>query len=345
MLGQEGIKRLNQYVVGLAVEKRLADPAVVAADTTAQEAAIPHPGEIGLMAGFLKSVHAASTTMGHALKGFVHATVAQFRTATQKARAYRLFAKSKAARHQVVKQMADIVETINEQLGKELQAAAERKVTLRKTSLVAKRKLEQLHQTMSVLLPQIRFWLRTGTVASQKIISVHIPQLYSIVRGKIGKAVEFGLRWGITRLHGGYLLATVSQDRHELLDTRFVQKAVEDLIAVFGKAPREFTYDRGGYSTKNLRGLKALGVREVALAPRGRTPWPVGQEVRTRLVRERAQIEAGIATIKAARYGFNCPPARSEAMMGACGQRAILGFNTTKLVRELAARKGLALKG
>jgi hypothetical protein len=242
----------------------------VAADTTAQEAAIPHPGEIGLMAGFLKSVRAASTTMGHALKGFVQATAAQFRRATQKARAYRLFAKSKAARRQVVKQMADIVETINEQLGKELHAAAQRKVTLRKKSLVAKRKLEQLHQTMSVLLPQIRFWLRRGTVASQKIISVHIPQLYSIVRGKVGKAVEFGLRWGITRLRGGYLLATVSQDRHELLDNRFVQKAVEDLIGLFGKAPRAFAYDRGGYSTKNLRGLKALGVREVALAPRGR---------------------------------------------------------------------------
>ena len=91
--------------------------------------------------------------------------------------------------------------------------------------------------------------------------------------------------------------------------------------------------------------MKALGLREVALAPRGRTPWPVGQEARKRLLRERAQIEGGIATIKAARYGFNCPPARSEAMMGACGQRAVLGFNTTKLIRELAARKGLVLKG
>jgi hypothetical protein len=345
LMGQEGIKRLNQYVVGLAVEKKRGDSAVVAADTTAQEAAIPHPGEISLMAGYLKSVHAASTTIGHALKGFVHATAAQFRTATRGAREYRLFAKSKAARDRVLKHMADLVERINEQLGTQLQAVAQRKVTLHKKSLVAQRKLEQLHQTMRILLPQIRYWLRTGTVASQKIISIHIPQLYSIVRGKIGKAVEFGLRWGITRLRGGYLLATVAQDRHELLDNRFVRKAVEDLIAAFGKAPRAFAYDRGGYSTKNLRKLKALGVRQVALAPRGRTPWPVGQDARKRLVRERAQIEAGIATIKAARYGFNYPAARSEAMMGACGQRAVLGFNLTKLVRELAARKGLVLEG
>ena len=345
LMGEDGIKRLNQYVVGLAVEEKLADPAVVAADTTAQEAAIPHPGEISLMAGFLKSVRAASTTVGQALKGFVQATAAQFRTATQKAREYRLFAKSKAARGRVVKHMADLVEKINEQLGRELQAVSQKKVRLHKKSLVAKKKLEQLHQTMSKLLPQIRFWLRTGKVASQKIISLHIPQLYSIVRGKVGKAVEFGLRWGISRLRGGYLLATVSQNRHELLDAKFVQKAVEDLIALFGKAPRAFTYDRGGYSTKNLRKLKKLGVRQVALAPRGRTPWPVGQEARKLLLRERAKIEAGIATIKVARYGFNYPAARSEAMMGACGQRAVLGFNMAKLVRELAARKGLVLEG
>jgi len=47
-------------------------------------------------------------------------------------------------------------------------------------------------------------------VANGKIISLHIPQLYSIVRGKVGKAVEFGLSWGIRRLAGGYLLATLA---------------------------------------------------------------------------------------------------------------------------------------
>ena len=68
-------------------------------------------------------------------------------------------------------------------------------------------------------------------------------------------------------------------------------------------------------------------------------------EVRDRLVRERALVEAGIGTIKSPRYGFNRPAARSEVMMGACGQRAVLGFNTNKLVRELAGRKKMKLVG
>jgi hypothetical protein len=136
---------------------------------------------------------------------------------------------------------------------------------------VAKTKLVQLQETMSKLLPQIRYWIRTGYVASGKIISLHIPQLYSIVRGKVGKPVEFGLSWGITRLAGGYLLATLAQDRLELQDTRFAVRAVKDHIALFGKAPLAYAYDRGGYSTQNVSALKKLGVKEVGLAPRGRT--------------------------------------------------------------------------
>ena len=242
-------------------------------------------------------------------------------------------------------QMATIVEKLNKQLGAALQAAAVQQGKLRKRAIVAKAKLVQLQQTMSKLLPQIRYWLRSGSVASGKSISLHIPELYSIVRGKVGKTVEFGLSWGIARLRGGYLLATLGRDRRELLDSNFAVRAVRDHIALFGKPPRAYGYDRGGYSADNVATLKKLGVKEVGLAPRGRTSWAVSGPARDRLVRERALVEAGIGTIKSSRYGFNRPAARSAAMMGACGQRAVLGFNTTKLVRELAARKGIAVTG
>ena len=165
------------------------------------------------------------------------------------------------------------------------------------------------------------------------------------MRGKVGKSVEFGLSWGIRRLAGRYLIATLAQERRELQDTKFALRVVKDHIALFGKAPLAYAYDRGGYSVQNVSALKKLGVKDVGLAPRGRTQWSVSGSVRDRLVRERALVEAGIGTIKSSRYGFNRPSARSEGMMGACGQRAVLGFNTNKLVRELAGRKGMTLSG
>jgi hypothetical protein len=345
LLGEEGVRLINQYMVQLAVKHKLADPKTLVADTTAQEAAIPYPNEMGLMAGFLRSVAGAGRKVGHAVKSFVQQTASQFQTARQKAREYRLFAKTKESKDRVMTQMLTIVEKLNEHLGRALSAPAAQWGKLRKYAIVAKSKLTQLQETMSKLLPQIRYWIRTGYVASGKIISLHIPQLYSIVRGKVGKTVEFGLNWGIRRLAGGYLLATLAQDRRELQDTKFALRAVKDHIALFGKAPLAYAYDRGGYSTENLSALKKLGVKQVGLAPRGRTPWSVSRPVRDRLVRERALVEAGIGTIKSPRYGFNRPAARSEVMMGACGQRAVLGFNTNKLVRELAGRKKMKLVG
>ena len=88
---------------------------------------------------------------------------------------------------------------------------------------------------MAKLVPQIRLWLRTGFVASGKVINLHIPQLYSVVPGKVGKAVEFGLSWGITRRRGGFVLATMAATKTDLTDARYAMRAVEDLARLFGK--------------------------------------------------------------------------------------------------------------
>lgn len=345
LMGEDGVRLLNEYGVELAVEKKLADPSILVADTTAQEAAIPHPNEMGLMASFIKSVAAAGNRAGQATKDFVGKMAKQFGAARKKVREYRLFAKTKEAKNRWTGQMANIVEKLNKRLGTALRAVAAQPVKLRKHAIVANAKLLQWQETMAKLLPQIRHWLRTGLVASGKIIHLHMPELYSIVRGKVGKTVEFGLSWGITRLRGGFLLAAMAQKRDELHDSKFAVRAVKDHIARFGKPPRAYAYDRGGYSPRNIVELKKLGVRDVGLAPRGRAPWAVQGPVREQLIRERALVEAGIGSIKSQRYGFNRPAARSASMMGACGQRAVLGFNINKLVRELAARNGLELVG
>jgi len=317
------------------------------ADTTAQEAAIPHPNEMGLMAGFLRSVTSAGKRAGGAAKDFLGKTAGKFEAAKKKLRDYRLFAKSKtkAAKNRMVSEMAAVVDEIRSALGAALDATKGGATRLRGRGIVARNNLVRLHDTMTKLLPQIRHWLRTGHVASGKIINLYIPELYSIVRGKVGKSVEFGLRWGIARLRGGFLLATVSQSKLELEDARFAVRAVRDHVALFGKPPRGYAYDRGGWSATNVSAIKKLRVRDVGLAPRGRAHWPVRGRMRDRLIHERALVEAGIGTIKSSRYGFNRPAARSTAMMGACGQRAVLGFNLNKLVRHLAERRDAVLVG
>lgn len=347
LLGEDGMARLNEHTVKDAVRQGLADETLLVADTTAQEAAIPYPNEMNLMATFMSAVAAATTKAGGALKAFASATKETFRAAKNRLREFRLFAKekTKAARMKLTREMSNLVERAQRGLRAALQAAEPHKNRLIGYGKVAHAKARQLHETMTTLLPQIRYWIRTGFVASNKIVSLHMRELYSVVRGKVGKAVEFGLQWGISRLGGGFLLATVGMSRRELVDSKFAVKAVDDHIAIFGKAPQAYAYDRGGYSRENIATLKKKGVKHVGVAPRGQAPWAVGGAMREKLVNERAQVEGGIGAIKNGRYGFNRPAARSVAAMAMCGQRAVLGLNLNKLIRGLAARKEMVLVG
>ena len=125
----------------------------------------------------------------------------------------------------------------------------------------------------------------------------------------------------------------------------FAVSAIDEHVALFGKPPLSYAYDRGGWSDENLAVLKARGIRNVGLAPRGKAKWAVGGKTKEKLVSERAQVEGGIGTIKHQKYGFNRPPARSARMMGTCGQLAVLGFNLNKMARELAKRRDVVLVG
>jgi hypothetical protein len=333
MLGEDGIKALNQDAVILAVQEGRADPREISADTTAQEAAIPYPNEMGLMAQFFSMVKKAVKSVGGVMKETFTKLTPLFQVAHEKLRGHRFFAKTSAERATYLREMMEVVATAQGQLAQGLAAAAKAGSRISGRAKAAWATVQKVHATMTTLLPQIVHWVETGFVASGKIVSLQMPTVYSVVRGKVGKAVEFGLHWGMTRLRGGFLLATLAKHRKELVDSRFVGRAVDDHQALFGEAPRSFAYDRGGYSKANVQLLKAKGVKEVGLAPRGQAPWEVGPRTRQRLMTERAKIEGCIGTVKCQKYGFNKPAAKSAEMMGACGQRAVLGFNLYKLAK------------
>ncbi len=345
LMGGEGARLINELIVGRAVEEKLADPTVMVADTTAQEAAIPYPNEVGLMAAFLASVAGTSKQAGKVFKEFATKTAGKLKAAKRKIREYRLFAKTKELKDKTMAEMVDIVASVHKELGKAVAVAKNQTARVVKHGKVAKARILELHDTMEKLLPQIRHWLKTGRVASGKIVSLYIPEMYSIVRGKVGKPVEFGLRWGIRRMGGGFLLGTVAESKGELHDIQYAVGAVDEHVAQFGKPPQEYGYDRGGWSKENVAKLREKGVKEVGLAPRGKAGWAVSGAIKKRLVSERAQIEGGIGTIKHPKYGFDRPAARSAKTMGTCGQLALVGFNVNKLVRELAKREQVELVG
>lgn len=56
----------------------------------------------------------------------------------------------------------------------------------------------------------------------------------------------------------------------------------------------------------------------MGIAPTGKTPWTVSETLRKSIVRELAQVEVGIGTIKSFHYGIDKPNAKSVAAMARC---------------------------
>ena len=153
LMGEDGVRLLNEYGVELAVEKKLADPTILVADTTAQEAAIPHPNEMGLLASFLRSVTSAGKRAGGAAKDFLSKTAGQFEAAKKELRDYRLLAKkkTKAAKNRLVAEMVATVDGIRSALGAALDATKGGAIRLRGRGIVARNNLGSGIRTQSLL--------------------------------------------------------------------------------------------------------------------------------------------------------------------------------------------------
>jgi hypothetical protein len=135
----------------------------------------------------------------------------------------------------------------------------------------------------------------------------------------------------------------LGEDGVKLINEAVVAQAVTLGLAETKIAVADMTAQEAAIPHPNEMGLLGGFVRSVEAGPRGRTKWEVAGKVKDRLVRERALVEGSIGTIKCPKYGFNKPAARSAAMMGVCGQRAVLGLNLTKLIRGVAKLNGVAL--
>ena len=72
-------------------------------------------------------------------------------------------------------------------------------------------------------------------------------------------------------------------------------QAVVDHVNLFGKAPRIYAYDRGGYSPDNVDKIADLGVKHVGVLPTGRTPSSLGPRIKKRVLQERCRIEGECA--------------------------------------------------
>lgn len=332
LLGEEGLSEINVHVLGKAREHKFLDVKGLCSDTTAQEAKIPHPNEVGLMNTLAKSTERAMGVLGRkagSLKGKILSGIVTIKKLVRK---YRLFAKTKEVRKEVTQKLLGLSGDLTKRIGNALRGMeGKASRTLRGHQKTAHERLKRLREIFQKLSPQIAYYLRSGRVARDKIISLFQTEVRAIVRGKAGKKVEFGIKWGVNQIRGGYISLFRMEGKKGEAD--WMVAGVEHHRRLFGVVPREFGYDRGGWSGEHMDTIEGMGVKRVAVSPKGKAPWRVSDRCKGRMVNERAQVEGKIGTTK--HYGLNKPEAKTAQGMCRSARRAELRFNMTKFLKDM----------
>ncbi|MEO1457928.1 MAG: hypothetical protein AAFV49_10270 [Pseudomonadota bacterium] len=331
LMGPEGLQSLNEAVVKMAAEAGFADPSLLVADTTAQEAPTSYPTEVRLLDRFFRSAARLAKRSGTLARNALADTLETFTKGLNQLRRYRFLAKSKQERLSATSKALSAAKKVVSKFKEALKKS--RPNRLKGANKIARRTLGKLLETMGRLMPQIDHYLACGFPAKGKIVSLSIPESCAIPRGKVGKDTEFGIKWGVERIGGGFITGQADPRLGNFSDKKHVPLALEHHQALFGEMPTGFAYDRGADSQKNDQLLAKAGVKHNAIAPSQGRPWKVDGKVRKHLANERARIEGDIGSIKHEKYGFNRPAARSARAMIACGHRAMLGYNLTKMLR------------
>jgi IS5 family transposase len=327
MLGPEGMEKLNTTFLKEAQGLGLLDATSMMSDTTAQEAMIPYPNEVGLMKRFTDLVSKTIAKAGNKVSQIKSKVKEISKTVKSLARASHLFAKTKEEKKKVGKKLYHTTVELHELLQNCLAQAT----NIKKKSVI---ELQRISDLMKILFPQILHFIKTGFVAPKKIIHLQMSELYSIVRGKAGKSVEFGIKWGVSRIDG-FAQVFVMEALANASDKKFCIDSIQKHIDLFGSAPETFGFDRGGHSKMNIQKAKKLGVKNVGIAPTGQAEWSVTTKMSEKIKCERAQVEGVIGNLKSKKYGFNKPNVKSTAAMITSGHRACLGFNLCKALRLL----------
>ena len=183
------------------------------------------------------------------------------------------------------------------------------------------------------LLSQIAYWLKTGKVAQNKIVTLWKELPTCISKGKVGKPVEFGRKWIINCYKGGYVLVTAPEnpkfsDQHSVIESLSLHSQV------FEKMPKTYATDRGMSSIENLEYCMGAGIKKIGIQTKGNGLSLLGKRDQKKLSDRRAAIEPRIAHLKTRGLGRS----RMKTDLGdlISGYRSALSYNLSLMMRDFS---------
>ena len=309
--GPEAVEQLNDMLLAQAAEAKLVRMHKVRTDTTVVEADVAYPTDSGLLAKAISRIGASVKKVQAAGGAPRTRTRDRSRSAGKRARsiAANLKRRTGEAKDEVRRITADLAELAGTAAAEAKRVISNTKRGLRREGAVASGKLaravadlETLLERTDKIIVQTRTRLAGDTPpGATRLVSLHDPDARPIVKGRLGKPVEFGYKAQITDNADGLVL---DYDVHigNPPDADLLVPAIERAVRRVGKIPRAVTADRGYGDTGIDDKLTELGVSTVAI-PRKAKPSAARREIERqpsfrRLLKWRTGAEGRISALK-----------------------------------------------
>jgi hypothetical protein len=303
---------------------------LLSSDTTVQEPAIGYPNEPGILKGWAERIERALKKLKPGGVQGAQAGIVQAREISHRVKHHHLFATTKEEKQRILQQLVNKSEEVAKLVDGVIKQVSERCGHVKQS---AKARLIQMGAVARTLLPQIKQWMETGKVATEKIIHAGLTQARAIPKGK-GR-VKFGMKGLIPRLTGGYLCGHRVAPHAD--ENQMPAESLKDYRELCGQkaTPKMVVYDRGASLPVAAAKLKQAGVRKVGIPPRGQGAWLVGEKDQKGVKSERGKTEGRLGRLKSRKYGFSHRQERSAETQDAAGQRALMAVNLNTLLQDL----------
>jgi transposase, IS5 family len=349
--GPETVKQLNQTLLAKGYAAKVIRTNKVRVDTTVVPANVTYPTDAGLLADAISRI-AVLVARIHAAGAAPRTRIRDRRRAARRraraisARLKRRTDEAKAAVQRTIGALADLAErTVAEATA----VLANTRRTLRRHRDTASRRLRALADQMATLLArattvveQTRTRLTGKTPpGASRLVSLHDPDARPIVKGRLGKPVEFGFKGEVTDNADGVI---VDYDVHEgnPPDAPLLAPAIGRVTRQAGHPPHAVAADRGYDDAEVDKAVTDLGVATIVIPHKGKTDDArralEHRRPFRRLVKWRTGSEGRIACLKR-QYGWD-----RSLMDGTPGTRiwcglGVFAHNLVKITGLVAAKQ------
>jgi IS5 family transposase len=341
--GQVAVDGLNEALLARAVEAKVLKTNRVRADTTVVEANVAYPSDSSLLAKGVAKM--AKTAKKLRAMGLAPRTRLADKTRTVRSRARSINANLRrrnddkiAEVKRINGELAGIAERVARQADAVVRNARRKLRTLGEQASGRARvvvdQLEQVAARTRKIAAQTRQRL-AGTVpdGATRVVSLHDGDARPIVKGRLGKPVEFGYKAQLVDNEDGVVLDH-NVEAGNPPDGPMLEPAIQRIKKRTGRAPTAVTADRG-YGEQDVEDdLRDIGVRYIVLPTKGRATKARRQIENRRafrkMVRWRTGCEGRISCVK---RDFGLSRTRIDGLAGArtwCGH-GIFAHNLVKI--------------